>query len=130
MSDYNDILNALNVSLAVSETSIECKGVYIPGAHTILVSPELSDAERQAVIVHELGHLINEHEYNEWNAPAIRLKQERQANEHLADELVKEYLDSFITMPESISIDDFIDNRGISMDLYDCIKQAFERAIA
>lgn len=130
MGYYNDILKTLDVSLAISEAPLACKGVYIPDAHTILVSPELSAAERQAIIVHELGHLINGHEHNEWNAPAVRLKQERQANEHLADELVKEYLDSFITMPESISVDDFIDSRGISMDLYDCIKQAFERAIA
>jgi len=130
MGHYNDILRALNVSLAIAPTSMECKGVYLPDAHTIIVSPELSSIERQAVIVHELGHLINGHEHNELNAPSIRLKQEREANEHLVTELVREYLDSCDTTPERISIDNFIETHHLSMELYEYVHSAFEQELA
>ncbi|MCW0953282.1 ImmA/IrrE family metallo-endopeptidase [Weissella ceti] len=97
----------------------------MPDEKILYVGGGLSEVERNSVIIHEIGHLLNEHEINELNAPAVRLRQEREANEYLADQLITEYLESCVTPPSYVDVHEFMEQRQLSNDLYTYIDVSF-----
>lgn len=130
MGQYTDILRTRGVALYLLPEPIEAGGCYLPNEKILYISGCLSEIERNDVIIHEIGHLLNQHEINELNAPAVRLRQEREANEYLADQLINEYLQSCVTLPTYVNVSDFIAQRKLSNDLYTYIDISFRKILA
>lgn len=122
---YKDILKRHGIRLYISDEPLDTKGVYIRGINTVVLSRGLSDAETIAVLSHELKHALDEHELNELNAPSVRLKQERRANEYMADHLINEYLESCATPPTYVDVVWFLKTRHLSNDLYTYVDCTF-----
>lgn len=69
----------------------ERDGFYFPDLRTIYVSAALSNADRERVILHELGHI----NHNPVNYSRCLLQYENQADRFMVRELLKEYLSKY-----------------------------------
>ena len=69
----------------------ERDGFYFPDLRTIYVSAALSNADRERVILHELGHI----NHNPVNYSRCLLLYENQADRFMVRELLKEYLSKY-----------------------------------
>lgn len=125
-----EILKSKGVTLYILPELIEADGCYLPDEKLLYMSSGLSEIEQNNVIIHEIGHLLNEHEIHELNAPAMRMRQEREANEYLADRLIEEYIQSCTTRPTYVDVDAFIAQRNLSSDLYTYIDVSFRNILA
>lgn len=130
MRDYKQILKDNGITLLYAPTELNDKGWYVKEYKTVLIRRGLSDLETMAVLSHELKHALSEDELNELNAPSIQMRQEREANESMADDLVNEYLASCETLPTYVDVDWFIESREISSELYMYIDILFRRLLA
>lgn len=130
MRDYKQILKDNGITLLYSPRETEEKGCYLQEYKAVVVRCDLNEVETMAVLSHELEHALSEDELNELNAPAVHMKQERLANEAMADDLVNEYLASCETLPTYVDVDWFIESRHIATDLYTYIDCAFRRVLA
>lgn len=66
-------------------------GLYFPDLRTIYISAALTKAERERVILHELGHI----NHNPVNYSRCLLQYENQADRFMVRELLKEYLSKY-----------------------------------
>lgn len=85
----NELLDEYQVTLFVfSETMWEREGFYFPDQRTIYVNANLSELEREKVILHELGHLKHDPAHYQ----RLLLKYENEADRFMVRELIKKYL--------------------------------------
>ena len=87
----NELLSEYNVSLFVFDGDIWGRdGFYFPDTRTIYVNNKLSEIDRNKVILHELGHMINNH--NPYIYKRLLLQYENKADKYMIRELLKDYL--------------------------------------
>lgn len=87
----NELLSEYNVSLFVFDGDIWGRdGFYFPDARTIYVNNKLSEIDRNKVILHELGHMTNNH--NPYIYKRLLLQYENEADRFMVRELIKDYL--------------------------------------
>lgn len=88
----DELLEEYKVILYVFQGDMwERNGFYFPDLRTIYVSAALSKAERERVILHELGHI----NHNPVNYSRCLLLYENQADRFMVRELLKEYLSKY-----------------------------------
>ena len=91
----NHIKNILdeNHTLISFENNLDHKGYYIPYIKMIVINNNLSEQEQEMIILHELGHALNNDEsckiYN--STYNNHSKEEWAANSFLIKELASEY---------------------------------------
>ncbi|VTT18261.1 ImmA/IrrE family metallo-endopeptidase [Streptococcus dysgalactiae subsp. equisimilis] len=89
MVKINEILNQYNIKLfEFPDTMWDRSGFYYPDKRIIYVNQNLSQVDREKVILHELGHI--EHDPKQYQR--LLLKYENQADRFMVRELIKDYL--------------------------------------
>ena len=85
----NELLDEYNVTLYLfPETMWERQGFYFPDERTIYVNANLSQEERERVILHELGHI----NHNPANYQRLLYKYENDADRFMVRHLIAEEL--------------------------------------
>ena len=101
------------------------KGLYIPKERTIILKSELSKEEQILVLLHEIGHLINDENvpgsYNKHYVP--RSKMENKANEFMLRELLYSYLLTTGTEPADINCVAFLECEKLPLSLENDVKR-------
>lgn len=101
------------------------KGLYIPKERTIILKSELSKEEQILVLLHEIGHLINDENvpgsYNRHYAP--RSKMENKANDFMLRELLYSYLLTTGTEPADINCVAFLECEKLPLSLENDVKR-------
>lgn len=101
------------------------KGLYIPKERTIILKSELSKEEQILVLLHEIGHLINDENvpgsYNKHYAP--RSKMENKANDFMLRELLYSYLLTTGTEPADINCVAFLECEKLPLSLENDVKR-------
>ncbi|WP_283265549.1 ImmA/IrrE family metallo-endopeptidase [Streptococcus dysgalactiae] len=91
MVKINEMLSKYNIKLfEFPNTMWERSGFYYPDLRIIYVNQNLSQIEKEKVILHELGHI--EHDPKQYQR--LLLKYENQADRFMIRELIKNYLSS------------------------------------
>ncbi|HEO1892438.1 TPA: ImmA/IrrE family metallo-endopeptidase [Streptococcus agalactiae] len=87
----DELLKKYKVSLFLFDGGLwERDGFYFPDLRIIYVNDKLSEIDRDKVILHELGHMINNH--NPYDYKRLLLQYENQADKYMIRELLKDYL--------------------------------------
>lgn len=101
------------------------KGLYIPKERTIILKSELSKEEQILVLLHEIGHLINDENvpgsYNKHYAP--RSKMENKANDFMLRELLCSYLLTTGAEPTDINCVAFLECEKLPLSLENDVKR-------
>ncbi|MEQ9810189.1 ImmA/IrrE family metallo-endopeptidase [Streptococcus jiangjianxini] len=85
----NKLLEEYKVTLFLFHAEMwDRNGLYFPDLRTIYVNATLSEAEREKVILHELGHINHDPKHYS----RLLLKYENQADRFMIRELIKDYL--------------------------------------
>lgn len=85
----NELLDEYNVTLYIFHGDMwERNGFYFPDERIIYVNANLSQKEREKVILHELGHI----NHNPANYQRLLIQYENQADRFMVRELIKDYL--------------------------------------
>lgn len=85
----NNILKEYKIELfTFPETMWERSGFYFPDIRTIYVNQNLSDLEKEKVILHELGHINHDPKLY----ARLLIKYENEADRYMVRELIKKYL--------------------------------------
>ena len=110
---------------AVFLDDLNGKGLYIPKERTIILKSELSKEEQILVLLHEIGHLINDENvpgsYNKHYAP--RSKMENKANDFMLRELLYSYLLTTGTEPADINCVAFLECEKLPLSLENDVKR-------
>lgn len=108
------------------------KGLYIPKERTIILKSELSKEEQILVLLHEIGHLINDENvpgsYNKHYAP--RSKMENKANDFMLRELLYSYLLTTGTEPADINCVVFLECEKLPLSLENDVKRILSEGTA
>lgn len=89
MVKINDILKEYKIELfTFPETMWERSGFYFPDSRTIYVNQNLSDVEKEKVILHEIGHINHDPKLY----ARLLIKYENEADRFMVRELIKDYL--------------------------------------
>ncbi|MFI3593847.1 ImmA/IrrE family metallo-endopeptidase [Streptococcus uberis] len=89
MVKINDILEEYKIELfTFPETMWERSGFYFPDIRTIYVNQNLSDLEKEKVILHEIGHINHDPKHY----ARLLTKYENEADRFMVRELLREYL--------------------------------------
>lgn len=101
------------------------KGLYIPKERTIILKSELSKEEQILVLLHEIGHLINDENvpgsYNNHYVP--RSKMENKANDFMLRELLYSYLLTTGAEPTDINCVAFLECEKLPLSLENDVKR-------
>ncbi|QBK08427.1 hypothetical protein FORC83_p046 (plasmid) [Campylobacter jejuni] len=101
------------------------KGLYIPKERTIILKSELSKEEQILVLLHEIGHLINDENvpgsYNKHYVP--RSKMENKANDFMLRELLYSYLLTTGAEPTDINCVAFLECEKLPLSLENDVKR-------
>lgn len=90
MNRLEETLKELNVELVFLD--INRYGYYVPVWRTIFVNQNLSYLHKKLVILHELKHVLDHDDYvSIYNMFVPNLKMERQANDYMIEEIIKEH---------------------------------------
>lgn len=88
----DELLKKYKVTLYIFHGDMwERNGFYFPDLRTIYVSAALSKADRERVILHELGHI----NHDPVNYSRCLVQYENQADRFMVRELLKEYLSKY-----------------------------------
>lgn len=90
---------------------LDCKGRGFMNLNLIVLDPNLSKEEEEQVILHELGHIINQHYINPLNSPHALYKMEAEAEKHRIEHNLKSYITN--TPEEYWNTFKFLDYFGI-----------------
>lgn len=108
------------------------KGLYIPKERTIILKSELSKEEQILVLLHEIGHLINDENvpgsYNKHYAP--RSKMENKANDFMLRELLYSYLLTTGAEPTDINCVAFLECEKLPLSLENDVKRILSEGTA
>lgn len=90
---------------------LDCKGRGFTDLKLIVIDTNLSPEEEDQVILHELGHILNEHHISLLNSPNAYFQKEAEAEKHR----IKYNLETYITNTpkEYWNTFNFIDYFGI-----------------
>ena len=79
----------MGISLEV--ISMDAPGCYVPQWKRFFVSERLSEEEMKLVILHEMKHAIDHHDYSAlYKKSTIRIKLEAEANDYMIRKTIKE----------------------------------------
>lgn len=86
----DDLLSLYNIKVFEFPTTFWCrKGFYYPKNRKIYLNSDLSEDEKKAVILHELGHI--NHDPKKYKRMLV--KYENEADRFMVKSLLKEYLE-------------------------------------
>lgn len=86
----DDLLSLYNIKVFEFPTTLWCrKGFYYPENRKIYLNSDLSEDEKKAVILHELGHI--NHDPKKYKRMLV--KYENEADRFMIKSLLKEYLE-------------------------------------
>lgn len=86
----DDLLSLYNIKVFEFPTRLWCrKGFYYPENRKIYLNSDLSEDEKKAVILHELGHI--NHDPKKYKRMLV--KYENEADRFMIKSLLKEYLE-------------------------------------
>ncbi|OFI46720.1 hypothetical protein BG262_02675 [Floricoccus penangensis] len=105
---------------------LDTHGLYIPEVNSIMINGYLKGVEIENAILHELGHLVNGHEFTSLSAPTIHIKQEAEADKYWINERVKDFLSLYDSMPEYVDIYRFLNVYHIKSCYYDIAEELFK----
>lgn len=107
------------------------KGLYIPKERTIILKSELSKEEQILVLLHEIGHLINDENvpgsYNKHYVP--RSKMENKANDFMLRELLYSYLLTTGAEPTDINCVAFLECEKLPLSLENDVKRILSEKV-
>ena len=128
--DYLDQIKELEIEIhyfdpADYDLPHDKDALYVPDLKLILVNGTLDDITRKNAVLHELGHLLNQHYLLSCNAPGVHFKQEYEADHYMLRYRAKEYLEYFEGEFEFIDITRFLAVYHLASSLYDLAVQVF-----
>lgn len=127
----DDLLKENNIKVVFLD-DLNGKGLYIPKERTIILKSELSKEEQILVLLHEIGHLINDENvpgsYNNHYAP--RSKMENKANDFMLRELLYSYLLTTGTEPADINCVSFLECEQLPLSLENDVKRILSEGTA
>lgn len=104
---------------------LDNEGFYIPEKRTIILKSELSKNEQIKVLLHELGHILNDDKvigsYNDYLVP--RSKMESKANDFMLRELLENYILRTNTEPTDINCVSFLESERLPMSFEDSVRR-------
>lgn len=83
-------LAEMDIRLCVMK--LDRPGYYVPDLKTIIINQSLGKFEMKLAVLHEIKHALTHDEYSAlYSSVVYRLKMEREANDYMLSEILKEH---------------------------------------
>lgn len=106
---------------------IDCSGYFFPSERAIIINSDLLDSpDVNFAVMHELGHLLNNHatDIALYNATYVsKSKMEAQADFNAINLLIEIYLEENNLEKEQLNSLKFMETYGIKSSLYDYVSE-------
>lgn len=98
---YTEIAEELNIPILFSDDALACVGQYLPQATfaspngVIILMSDLTDQQKEDVVLHEIGHKIDGKLLNRLSPPQVHIANEGKANHFMLKHKITEWLSGF-----------------------------------